>query len=274
MASTNATATANPNPPGLVSGKLIVLASIAVFVLIGVGFWAAGKWFSAHPIEADDTLDYANRAEWVVMPATTILLTEPPRYMRGPYGSKIKKELPFAVTPAVEEQLNAWSVNARQGKPAHIDDLPLVRPSPTATDWYFYWLLAKGSLLDGQNTQDFDAYLSEAYESAPAVLTLTYRGLDDRPFANQPIGDIELTFARKANDVLDDSLRLAYPDNSTDEFGRVYLPVFDTPLQVSVKPDPPGHEAEYPFSGWLIFPGKVGGPEPIVVRPTATSGAD
>ncbi|MEM0915075.1 MAG: hypothetical protein AAGK09_10765 [Planctomycetota bacterium] len=263
MASTD---TANPSRdnPGLVSGKLVVLASIVVFVLIGVAFWAAGKWFSANPIEADDTLDYANRAEWVVMPASTILLTEPPRYMRGPYGSKIKKELPFSITAEGAQLVTIWSNNARLESPQSLPNLLQIRPYPYEVLWYQDWMFPHDSTLGDRSINDLRG---EALINAPGILVLKYHTEQDHPFGNQPIGDIELTFARKADDVLDDSLRLYYPDNRTDEFGRIYLPVFDTPLQVSAKPDPPGYEAEYPFSGWLIFPGKVGGPEPIVVRP-------
>ncbi|MEM9252898.1 MAG: hypothetical protein AAGB29_11165 [Planctomycetota bacterium] len=265
MASTDA-ATPNRDNPGLVSGKLVVIASIAVFVLIGVAFWAAGKWFSANPIEADDTLDYANRAEWVVMPATTILLTEPPRYMRGPYGSKIKKELPFSITDETAAQLQRIQNEFDKG-PNPADHAAIWSSLDVLGEAGFYTRWIEFSWLTSPDEIDREIHITDAVREAPAVFVLQYVGLDSEPLSQQPIGDIELTFARKADDILDDSLRLIYPDNKTDEFGRVYLPVFDTPLQVSVKPDPPGHEAEYPFSGWLIFPGKVGGPEPIVVRP-------
>lgn len=273
MASTDA-ATRNRDNPGLVSGKLVVIASIVVFVLIGVAFWAAGKWFSAHPIEADDTLDYANRAEWVVMPATTILLTEPPRYMRGPYGSKIKKELPFAISEEAEKYLVGMPVplpgtvgrdlEARQPIVDYCQHAPLeVAFFATWLQWQYF----------DQKDPYFKA-MQRSFADAPAVLVLQYEDQAGHPLVRHPIGNIELTFARKADDVLDDTLRLTYHRASTDKQGRVYLPVFDTPLQVSVKPDPPGYAAEYPFSGWLIFPGKVGGPEPIVVRPTADREAD
>jgi len=254
-----------PNP---LSGKLVVLATLFAFAAIGVGFYFMGQYFSAHPIAPEhDTLDYADRATWEPMPTATILLEEPPRYMRGPYGSKVPKELPFTLSPAAERQLRRYSAAATLDPPVRIDEVPLERPTPEGIDHYVHWLLAHGAMLDGQGDTHREDYLLQAYQAAPAALVLQYLTPGDQPFANQPVGDIELAFARKADNVLDDSLRLLYPDNTTDALGRVYLPVFDTPLQVSVKPDPPGHAADYPFDGWLIFPGEIGSPEPITVTP-------
>jgi len=259
-------AAAPPTPtPKLASGKLVVLLTLLGFAAIGVAFYLMGQYFSAHPIAPEaDTLDYADRAAWEPMPTTTILLVEPPNYMRGPYGSKIPKELPFTLTESEEFELLALDQVARD---LRTESLPS-RDEP-AIKWYEQWVYAAWRRHQPQIA--IDQMLNRSHENsianAPAVLVLQYLTPDDQPFASQPIGDIELTFARKADDVLDDSLRMLYPDNTTDDLGRVYLPVFDTPLKVSVKPTPPGHTADYPFDGWLIFPGNLGTPPPITVTP-------
>ncbi|MEM6334856.1 MAG: hypothetical protein AAF823_16110 [Planctomycetota bacterium] len=190
--------------------------------------------------------------------------------MRGPYGSKIPKELPFAISEDAEQYVDTVPLHlaALIEDPADVESIyRLLDEVPDDVSFYSSWL---NGLKDFGYADITDQSRVDAFAQAPAALVLQYVTPTGEPFANQPIGHLELAFARKADDVLDDSLRLIYPHNRTDERGRVYLPVFDTPIQLVAPPDPPGHTADYPFEGWLVFPSQIGAPDPIIVTPLPT----
>jgi hypothetical protein len=258
--------------PRILNGRVVVVVTLLAFIAIGLGFQLAGRYFSDHPIVRDRPLDLADRDAWEPMPTTAILLEEPPNYMRGPYGSKVPKALPFAVSPEAEGVFDRLhdaltetptpAIEATLDQPAHGKVRSALQPPlPEEAHFYAAWL---ERLLTAAPT-DRQAAAARSFAQAPAALVLSLVTPDGRPFADRPVGEIEIAFARKADDRLDDSLRLRYPLNRTDARGRVILPVFDTPLKITAGPAPPGFTVASPPDAWLIFPGNIGTPDPLIV---------
>ena len=50
-----------------------------------------------------------------------------------------------------------------------------------------------------------------------------------------------------------------YPHLTTDDAGRVYLPVYDTVCRPVMLPTPPGYQVTYtPNEGWFKLPSQTG----------------
>ena len=187
------------------------------------------------------------------------------------------RNLPFRISPDEEAAVarcvklmmrlnhSALGRKAAMSEPAVREELEsILRQHPNL--FYAEYALGLWHQLHGASS-DAERYFTLAYRHAPVVLVQTYQFEDGRPLASTPVGAIDIECNRVENGSLDPHLHLLFPAPTTDERGRVYLPVYDTVYRVSSMTYPTGYNLTTATLGWFES-SKLGLLPPATVQPT------
>jgi hypothetical protein len=215
-------------------------------------------------------LDWTERHAWNPKP---IYETD----LKRSLGRRGWRNLPLKLSPDEEAavtqcvklmmRLNHSALGPKAGmrEPAVRDELgSILRQHPDL--FYAEYALGLWHQLHGESS-DADRYFKLAYRHAPVVLVQTYQFDDGRPLANTPVGMIDIECNRVENGNLDPHLHLFFPAQTTDDRGRVYLPVYDTVYRVSSMTYPGGYNLTTATLGWFES-SKLGLLPPATVEPT------
>lgn len=256
---------------GLVSGKKVLLVSLAALSLVPLITWATLRKVEADLAIDQPPLSWAGRADWPSPPVKRVTL-ERPRSNYGALSESKWRDLDFAVSPQIESAtaaLHALAVApeafASQRTREQLEHAAAEQPD------FFYpvYLLGTWHRVHG-DAATANRYYQQAFALAPAVVELRYRDPGDAPAANVELGLAELTCDRVIDGKIDQTLKLAYPRLVTDQRGTVYLPAFHAVYRATILPRPRGYGTQYHVEGWFQFPGRIGSPKPAVIwkRPT------
>lgn len=275
-----------PERTRTISGKLVLLALLITACLVPFVTWATLRKVERDMAISQPPLSWAQRAAWPTPPIKVTTL-ERSRLNYGGYHPAVSKwkSLDFAVSPGVETMVKRAAALAAVTMPdapaaadadaftsdavrAELEQLAAEHPD----EFYPPYLLGSWHRLRGDQEQA-DAWYEKAFALAPAVIKLRYVDAADHPMRDLPVGTIEVTCDRVIDDpateveenVLDQTLKLVYPDLVTDKTGSVYLPCFHTVYRMTAWPPPPGYKAQHRVEGWFEFPGRIGSPKPTIV---------
>ncbi len=250
--------------PGLVSGKKVLFNTLlacgaGLFLLV----WVTLRWVEMQ-ITPPAPLAWAERAEWVTPPVNFTRLQKQPG--PDPPFQRVRKNLDFEVEPDEEEMVRQLAVLAWAMEDAgDRRDAIAAEASAFPSAFYPWYVLASWEARHGDGAAT-DGLIESAFARAPAVVTMKFIDELDRPMAGLRLGTIEIACARLKDRVLNQNLRLVYPDLTTDERGMIYLPIYATPSRTTVLPQPEGYEMIYDWEGWFEFPGQTGTLPPVLVR--------
>lgn len=255
--------TLSQDKPGLLSGKLVLLVSCIILLLVV----PTATWVTLRMVERDvkrEPLVWADRASWQLLPVRYTTLDKS-GFLQPP-GDAPLRDTDFRLTPEAQSQVMAVAALMQQSSPdvASLKQM-MNQLQDTPGAFYLRYLIARLAADSSQAETD----MSLAFAQAPAALVLRFVDEQGQPKANWPVGTLTLMHAQIEDEVLDDSLQLVYRDLVTDERGRVYLPMFDAPVKLVdyvALPQNAGLEIAWPATEpWMTWPGQVGSPRPLVV---------
>jgi len=262
--------------PGGVPGWTVVVATLSLFIVVPA--FVALVEFVLGPMVTVETpaLDWEQREQWRASPVRAAELR------RGAMSSARNNQtyfpLDFEIT--VEQELATWRCvqlvelggfeQANAQGPSFRDDATLAQLRQTAAEhpglFYPYALIAAWHRLHGNDSQAQSAW-HRAIELAPAIILQRYVDDQGKPIAGLAVGRSDVALDRIANDVFDQSFKLAYPAQVTDEQGFVYMPVYEMKYRMDRQPQPPDLSVAYSQPTYFTFPPRVGLMPDAVVRP-------
>lgn len=253
---------------GLVSGKLVLLVSAIALSLVPLITWATLRKVEADLAVNQPPLSWAERGDWASPPVKRVTLERPTSMYGGRGGESKWRDLDFNVSPAIETATHTAHQLATAGGAAFASDATREQLEALAAEHpdFFYppYLLGTWHRVHG-NVAEADRYYEEAFAEAPAVIKLRYIDPGDAPVTDFALGDAEITCDRVIDGELDQTLKLAYPALTTDEYGTVYLPAFHAVYRATRLPRPEGYGAQYHLEGWFEFPGRIGTPRAAMI---------
>ena len=227
--------------PRTVSGRMVLL-----WTLVGcvggtfVAVWLALRWVET-TMPPEPALVWTRRADWPSPPVKWIVLEREGH--APPFEGRPERHLRLRVTEQERAQIDALAEVARTSQPVETND--------DASHFY-------AAYLNGR--------YDEAFTLAPKTIKWRFVDPAGEPIPGLAVGAIEIVCAQFRDGVLDDGLRLVFPDLVTDDAGCVYLPVYDTAYRVAVLPSSERFAFDLDGDRWFEFPGRVGAPPPVVVR--------
>lgn len=258
--------TTHPDAPRGISGKKVLLISLIACVAIPfVAFFVPVLLIESNKTP-DAALDWSQRETWEIVPTRPRVLRwgDTPR---PPFEGREVSELPFELSAEDASVVNDLALLA-QNWDRDRRRLPTFGPPPESADFYYDYLMGRSFSVERGRNQSADRLLADAYRQAPKVLV--WRFVDDagKPLVDRNVGTIELVVVRLRDDVMDESLRLVYPDLTTDADGRVLLPVYDTVCSLGDSTRwAEGIAVEHELTRWFESPGRVGAlPDAVVVE--------
>jgi len=256
------TPTTPHGPHPTVPGKLILLITAVGCVVLFFVVWATVRSVEKDLRDADRELRWAERSSWV-MPAVIGMTMVKPNAANAQYTYDKPRYRDPGFDIEGEAERSAKDAADLADAPGFLDETTVQRLMNTRHEGAgFYTDYLLGVWLDKQGDQAAsEDYFQEAFSHAPKVIAI--RSLDN---VGEPVADLELGPIRIGCDRvtdggtrLDQTLVLAYPHQSTDSTGRVYLPVFDTTYRPVALPQTPGYEIDYDLSeGWFKLPSRLG----------------
>ena len=247
-------------PRGISGKKVLLISLIACVAIPFVAFFIPVLMIESNK-QPPAALDWSQREDWEIVPVRSRVLRwgDTPR---PPFEGREVSELPFDL-PLEIIDLNQKLAEKARGT-ASIGSI--IKPG-TLSDFYAAYLIGRNPSWLNDDLPSLEMEPTASYTMAPKVLVWRFVDLENQPFANKPVGTIELVMTRLKDDVLDESLRLVYPDLTTDADGRVWLPVYDTVYSLGNGTRwAEGLEVEPGLTRWFESPGKVGALPDAVVR--------
>lgn len=255
--------------PGLLSGKFVLLASALILIVIV----PTATWLTLRAVEQDvkrQPLNWDERTSWQLLPVRFSTLDKS-GFLQPP-GDAPLRDTDFRLEPEPQSKVMAAVALLQDGagEPGAIRQMA---ERLADTPGGFYVNYAAASL--ATDSAERERLLKTSFALSPAALVLRFVDQQGQAKANWPVGTLTLMHAQIEDSKLDNSLRLLYPDQVTDELGRVYLPMFATPVKLIDKPEHEGLDIKWPIEDyWMTWPGVVGSPRPIVVQPDSGTPSD
>lgn len=253
--------------PGLIPGRWVLLATLAMALAVPVAVWVSLQVYGYGESNDKPILVWAERAEWKAPLAKPTVLGEQ-EGPTPPFEARPRTELPFVMDEDESKQVRelslvAWALVSQDdnGAAGAVQRAAAEHPAM----FYPKMLLA---LISQHNGDDAAAQrlFAEAFAAAPAAVRLQYVDESHQPIAGLELGVIEIVCAQMQDNNIDETCRLVYPWLVTDGDGWVYLPVYDSVYRVAELPQTSGRRIEYRMPGWFEFPGRVGTLPTAVVR--------
>jgi len=260
---------AHSEKSGLMKGRWIVLATLSLFIVIPVIVLVI------NPMVAEDlrgkqvTLNYAERSQWMAMPV------QYKTYERGMMSAARNNEKykDYGFNISAEAELTLLQLSRLALGQGNIKDLgsseakaliekaqeTLIGPDL----FYADYLMGVWHELNN-NPELAKAAWQASFSQAQAVILQRVVDTNEQPIAGYRLPPIVVAYDRIENDVVNTSLRLAYPNLVTDDRGYVYLPVYKTIYRVE-----PVSDLSQPSplrDDWFTFPDQFGELRPIVAK--------
>lgn len=263
------TTDARKERPNLASGKLLLFATLSLFIIVPALLAVIVPWIQRDLERTPRTLHWSDRERWEPLPVSSKNLE---RGVMSAARTDEKYEDPgFRVPAEAELELMELSrlAHGSEGFPEFTSERARDRMQQgrqTLDDRYdFYpeFLLAKWHELQGNDERAARLY-EQSFAHAEAALIRTYVGPDGKSIKGHDAVEIILGFDQVENDSINTNLRLAYPHLVTDELGRVYLPVFKTIYRIDRRGDltqPPPVRRD-----WFVMPGQLGELQRVTVQ--------
>jgi len=251
--------------PNLVSGKFVPWSLLAVALLTLAIVWPTLRWIESRPVAAEP-LDWAQRDEW---PRPPVKVAEIERSVTAQtYGGGPFRDFALALTPEQEVAVHELAALARSDGFANAASRETLKAAATRHPDLFYphYLLGRWLGLAGRDDAARES-LARAFRLAPHALRLTVVDHDGRPVSGLTLGDLEIVCLRSDGHILDQTLRLVFPDVTPDDQGRIHVPLLDAVCRLAETPEPRGYRASYPDPGFFKLPMQTAALDPIVLRP-------
>jgi hypothetical protein len=234
----------NPDAPAgrpALSGKWMVLITLSLFLLVPAVTYLAWQLTQGEPPRLD--LDYDQRADWFMQPATPRPLTYN-TFVAAETG-KTYKRTDLTLEPDVEQALHRCVLLAQSDdffdSQTTRDELQKLAEQPANT-FYPAYLLAEWHRVNG-DAQAHDKWINTAYDRAGGALAQRLVDEDGEPVAGYTLPPVAIGYDRVVEGERDATLVLVYPAPTSEANGFVYLPTFrsiyrltDPTLPIGVDP--------------------------------------
>jgi len=264
--------------PGGVPGWTVVVTTLSLFIVVPA-FVALIEFVLVPMTQVDqEPLVWSQRDTWRASPVRAAELR------RGAMSSARNNQtyfpLDFEIT--ADQELAVWRCvqlvdlggfeQANPQGPSFRDDATLTQLRQTAAEhpelFYPYALIATWHRLH-DNKPQAEAAWRKAIELAEAVIVQRYVDASGQVLADLHVGRSDVALDRIHDDIFDKSFKLAYPAQTTDERGQVYMPVFAMKYRMDRQPQPAGLGVAYTQPTYFTFPPRVGQMPDAVVSPLA-----
>ncbi|WP_432800123.1 hypothetical protein [Poriferisphaera sp. WC338] len=262
---------------GLVSGKKVFLLTLLVCVVVpfmgvGVALWYAGGLVGVSAEKTEEVgFAWGSRRSWPALPVKQTKIEYKPGH-KPPFEGRVRRNLDFSINAddLAEIKNSSQAVMdffvSRQDEAAYSTAMNGIEKEPEQRLFYTDYVQSHLVQLVGNDDELGDRLRKRAFEKAPAAIVLRFVDASGRPVAGETIEPIEIVCAQVSNRVVDQGVRLLYPAEKTDENGYIYLPVYDTVLRFSRRPEIKGVKVDLGIVRWFEFPGRVGLLEATVTR--------
>lgn len=249
---------------GVSGRRVLVILALVVAVVMIVGWM--GLQFSTSVMDTQPPLSWAQREHWPHRPVreTTLSASGVQTLISGAEWRELSLRVPADEERTVEALANLARSEAfaDEATRQRLEAIHAERPNL----FYASYLLAHWHRLHG-HADRADALYERAFADAPGALQQTYTTPQYQALPGLAVGRLEVICYRADGETVDDSLRLVFPRLTTDERGRIAVPVYKTVYRVATRDEPEGLVAHHSEPEVFQFPGRIGAlPAAVVER--------